>query len=275
MALVGIVNRGVIATVLLAGASLAAELTPATVRAWNDHVHEAQRHITNRLEPGGRFLWASESADRLNTLRSGRVVVEPMGEEKPTPAGDGLIHHWIGAVYIPGATAQDINGLLDDFAHYREFYPPTVVRSEMLQAEDGEQRFSMTWVKKVAMVSTALDADYESRTYVLSPSRWYSLSWSTRVQEVRHFGRPQQTLVPEGEGAGYVWKLYSIIRAEQWERGVIVEMEAMVLSREIPRALEWVVSPIVRRTSREGLATTLGQTRSGIYESPRAAATPI
>jgi hypothetical protein len=45
---------------------------------------------------------------------------------------------------------------------------------------------------------------------------------------------------------------------------VYAELEAIALSRDIPAAFRFFVTPIVRRVSRDSLATSLHQTRIAI-----------
>jgi hypothetical protein len=127
----------------------------------------------------------------------------------------------------------------------------------------------MRWARKTAFVSHAIDADYESEYFQVSPGRWWSYSRSTRVQEVEHYGRPDERLRPAGTGAGYIWRLFSLTDVTDFESGCIVEVRAMVLSRDVPPSLAWFVNPIVTRIARSALTTTLKQTR----EAARPAAT--
>jgi hypothetical protein len=48
------------------------------------------------------------------------------------------------------------------------------------------------------------------------------------------------------------------------DHGVILEMETIALSRDIPAAVAWFVNPIVDRISRSTLQTSLSQTRAAI-----------
>ena len=99
---------------------------------------------------------------------------------------------------------------------------------------------------------------------MLDDRRFYSVSKTTRVQEVDDYGRPGAHRVPEGKGGGYIWKLYSVARFEQRDNGVYLEFEAIALSRDIPSALRFVVDPIVRRVSRNSLLISLQQTEQAV-----------
>jgi hypothetical protein len=94
--------------------------------------------------------------------------------------------------------------------------------------------------------------------------RLYSTSRTTRIQEVTEYGTPTQRMLPEGEGRGIIWRVFSITRCAERDGGVYVEFEAIGLSRDIPASLRWIVEPIVRRTSRASLSTSLRQTETAV-----------
>lgn len=77
-----------------------------------------------------------------------------------------------------------------------------------------------------------------------------------------------QRALREGEGNGFIWRLFSITRFEEREGGVYLELEAMALSRYIPVSLRGIVDPIVRRIVRRisisSLATSLRETERAV-----------
>jgi hypothetical protein len=95
-----------------------------------------------------------------------------------------------------------------------------------------------------------------------SSDRWCSISRSTRLQEIEHCGRADERVRPAG--TVYVWRLYSSVRVSEVDGGVVFELEALALSREIPAGLAWRVDPIVKRISPNALWRTLRQTRDGV-----------
>ena len=115
-------------------------------------------------------------------------------------------------------------------------------------------------MNKSVLSKTALDCDYETTFVRVDDRRMYSITQAKRIQEIVDYGTARQHTLPEGEGQGLIWRLYSISRFEERDGGLYVETEAMALSRDIPSAVRLVVEPIVRRVSREALETALKQT---------------
>jgi hypothetical protein len=182
----------------------------------------------------------------------------------------GLIHHWIGAAFLPNATLDEILEVTHDYDRYKEFYRPSVIESKAVARNASGDEFSMLLMNKALLLKTALDADYQATEVRLDDRRLYIVSRTTRVQEIEDYGRPSQHRMPEGEGGGYIWKLFSIARLEQSDGGVYVEIEAAVLSREIPGAVRVVVDPIVRRVSRNSMLTSIKQTEDAVRWNPLA-----
>ncbi len=252
-----------LATMVFSIETNAATLKSETVAAWDDYVQTANANLQDRLGPAGSFLWTFENAERAAKVRGGDIVVAPSGKN-PKKVPGGLIHHWIGAVFVPNLKLDDILVVTRDYDHYKLFYHPSVVESKAIARNGLDDSFSMLIMNKAFFLKTALDTDCQSTIVRLDELRAYSISRTTRVQEVGEYGQPGRYRKLEGEGNGYIWKLYSIARLEQRDEGVYVELEALALSRDIPAAVRFWVNPIVRRVSRNSLFTSLEQTEKAV-----------
>jgi hypothetical protein len=248
-------------------ASPGVALNVETLQAWDTYVKAAGSRMEERLKDAKPFLWTMESEQRMRLVQGGGIAVEPMAGNGRTVVTNGLIHHWVGAVFIPNSTAGQVMSKLDNYEEYRNLYPPTVTGSKLLARDGDKSQFSLRLARKVSMVTNVIDTDCETTYFRPGPDRWWSISRSTRIQEVRHSGHVDEQLLPAGTGEGFIWRMYGITRVKEVDGGAIIEMEAIVLSRGIPAALAWIVNPIVRRTSRDALQTTLSQTREAVTRS--------
>jgi hypothetical protein len=242
----------------------AANLQADTTKAWEQYVDSATRQMQERAGRGKTYLWVDESPDRLTKVRAGEIVVAPIGPENPKKVASGLIHHWVGATFIPHVSRNNVLQVVRDYARYKELYQPAVIDSRVIATSEATDRFSMLLMNKALFVKTALDTDYECAYIQVDERRGYSISRTTRIQEIEEYGAPSQRVLQEGEGNGLIWRLSSIVRWEEREGGVYIEIEAMALSREIPASLRWIAEPIVRRVSRNSLATSLKQTQDAV-----------
>jgi hypothetical protein len=266
-------RRSRLLQVLVAGALLilsgptsiaASDLKRETVQAWDAYLQAAKARNHKSLADGASFL-SAESAK----LRQGEIIVSPARPNVPVKVPSGLIHDWVGAIFIPNASIGDLMRVVRDYDHYQEIYTPNVIGSKAIETGECEDRFSMVIMNKSFFAKSALDTDHRSTFIRVNEQHGYSTSETTRVQELADYGAPSQHLLPEDRGTGIIWRLYSFARYEERDGGVYVELEAIALSRDVPAALRWVVDPVVRRVSRSALTTSLQQTA----DAARASAT--
>ena len=259
-----------IAMVVAAASFLtAAELKPATVVAFDRYVRATEARMNPELQGESRFLHVdglpeAERRHHAAELAAGRLVIERLqsrenGKEIDVP--DGLIHHWVGVVFVPRGTAAAAVSLLQDYNRHAELFKPAIERSRVLEHDGDRYRvFTRFFMKKV--VSVTIDSEHEARFTRASQSRAYSQVVSTRVQEVEHAGTPQEHQLPVGNDGGYLWRINSYWRFLERDGGVYVQCESISLSRDIPFGLHWIVGPFVTSIPRESLTFTLETARA-------------
>jgi hypothetical protein len=245
----------------------AADLKSETTQAWQEYVKFAEARNRKHLAQGSPFLSIDADGAESAKLRRGEVLASPSAPNVPLKVPGGLIHDWTGAIFIPMSTIPEILGVTRNYALYSALYHPSVVYARLIENSGWEDRFSIVVMNKTFFAKRALDSDYHSTFTRLDDQRWYSVSETTRVQEVAQFGSPSQHTLAEGQGTGIIWRLCSIARYEECDGGVYIELEAIALSRDIPTALRWVVEPIVRKVSRSSLVTSLEQTAEAVRSS--------
>src|SRR5271165_137978 len=203
--------------------SRGAELKQKTLVHWNAYLDTARPQMTSQTP----FLWVDQEPERLQRVRDGEILVSSVGKENPKPVASGLIHDWVGAAFLPNASIKDVLSAARDYSNYKEYYKPTVVESRLLGSDGPCEKYSMRVVNKEVVAETALDMDYETCYFKIDDHRWYSTTRTTRVQEIRHYGRPDEEELPPEQGSGFVWRLYSVARFEQRDGGTYVEVEAI------------------------------------------------
>ena len=253
---------GVLLTIGVVGA---AELQPRTVKAFEAYVAAAEKR------PAQPFLWidtrpAAERARHLRDLRAGGLVIEqlrvrPDGRDVEVPAG--LVHHWIGAVFVPRATTADALRLLQDYDRHATVYAPAVARSRLISHQGDTFRFSLRFVM-TKVITVTVDGEHEARFTMAGPGRARSWIHSTRLAEVTDAGTSSEREEPVGQGGGYLWRLNSYWRLEERGGGVYVECESVSLTRDVPFGLGWIVGPFVTSLPRESLELTLTKTRDAL-----------
>jgi hypothetical protein len=217
-----------------------------------------------RVEGQGAFLWVDEAPDRRTRLQRGEVLAAPVIGRGTQIVPNGLIHDWIGAIFIPNATPARLLAVVHDFDRYKEFYKPVVVDSKVLGCTENDQRFSMVWQRRVLLVNASVQGQYEAHDFAVDERHGYSITATTRVQEIESYGHSGEHVLPPGQGNGFLWRLHSIVRYQERDGGLYLELEAIALTRDIPASLRWVVKPLVNRLSIASLTTSLRQTRDAV-----------
>jgi hypothetical protein len=259
---------------LAAGAGLvAAELKPQTVAAFERYVRVTEARIDSELRDDRRFLYIdtlpeAQRREQAADLAAGRLVIERLRsrqDNKEIEVPDGLIHHWLGVVFVPGGTAAAAVELLQDYDRHADIYKPAIQRSRVLEHEGDSYRvFLRFFMKKV--ISVTINSDHDARFTHVNGTRAYSRVVSTRVQEVENAGTGSERELPVGHDGGYLWRINSYWRFLERDGGVYVQCESVTLSRGIPFGLSWLVGPFVTRIPRESLTFTLETTRKVLAE---------
>ncbi len=245
----------------------AATLTPETKAAWDAYLQAANDAMQSRLRPGAHFLWLDDEPDRREDVRTKGPHIAPMTRDIPRKVPHGLIHDWLGVGFVPNAKIEDILLVVRDYDHYKDIYRPGVIDSTSRGTDGVKDLFSMRLVNKSVVAKTALDTDCEVSYIRVDDQHWYGISNTIHIREIDKFGTPEERTLPEDVGTGLIWRLSSITRLEERDGGVYAELEAIALSRDIPAALRLFATPIVRRVSRDSLATSLHQTKVAIDAS--------
>jgi hypothetical protein len=117
-------------------------------------------------------------------------------------------------------------------------------------------------LRRTRFVTVVYDTEYDVDYRRLAPDRAVSTSLSTRIAEIEHAGTPQERALPEGQDHGYMWRLNSYWRYQQVPGGVMVQVESLTLSRDLPAVIGPLITPIVNSTARESMARTLASVRA-------------
>jgi len=257
----------------IAPAVSAAELKPATVAAFDRYERVAEAAIASDVSAEGRFLRMG-SADPVRQpdiearLRRGEVVVEGLhategGKRLEIPSG--MVHHWVGAVFVPGVHVDQAVALLRDYDRHAQVYRPALERSSVLETNGDRLRiFLRLFMKKVIAVTVNTESVAEFAPYGID--RVASSIRSTRIAEVEDAGQAGEREKPVGRDGGYLWRLNTYWRFLERGGGTYIECESITLTRDIPLGFGWLVGPFVTSIPRETLTFTLDTTRRTLLD---------
>jgi hypothetical protein len=261
---------GIVSGVLLLhGQAGATELKTEAARGFGTYVQRAEQRMQSEIRSGAPFLWidglpGEQRREVESRLQQGEVVTERL-EGKDAGGGTATpgakIHHWLGTVFIPGATLKQALFLAQDYDEHQKYFQPQVMKSKLV-SRDGDDFKIYLRLKQTKIITVIFDTNHEVHYVYLDPARAYSISRTTHVVEVSHAGEPDEHSLPEGNDHGFLWRLNSYWRFSETPRGVYVQCEAISLSRDIPYGLNYIIGRFVEGIARESLQFTLQSTRT-------------
>lgn len=240
-----------------------------TTEAFNRYIAAAERRVMQARGKSDSFLRvdalpAAQSAQVMSRLRQGEVVIEKQGET-PSEIPGGLIHDWVGTVLIPKVTIAQVLTLIQDYDHSTRYYSPDVMQSRLV-SHNGDDFQVFMRLRKKKVVTVVLDTEYNVHYGRRDAAHQFSFSRSTRVSEIADPGTPNERTLAAGHDHGFMWRLNSYWAFEQVDEGVLVECEAISLTRGIPSGLGWMIGPFVNSIPRESLQFTLDATRKALKQ---------
>jgi hypothetical protein len=234
------------------------DLKPATVAAFDRYIGQTEQ----RLDARKPFLWADESPERRNRIHAGEVVVEPAGAKPVTDVGDGLIHDWVGSVFVPGVTLAATLEHVRDYDHARTQHRE-VIDSHVISHNGNDYRVFMRLLKK-KVITVVLDTEHDVHYSSIDATHARSQSKTSKIAEVDNPGKSNERELPPGTGHGFLWKLDTYWRFQERDGGTWMECEAISLTRDIPTGLGWLIEPIIRSLPKESLENTLRETAAAL-----------
>jgi hypothetical protein len=258
------------------------ELRPATLAGFSRYVGATETRIGREVADLNAFLYVDRlSAGRRNevlaALRHGQTFMERLetsdacGEKIEAP--NALIHHWVGDLFIPGASLHQVLEFMQDYDHHQDFFKPELVRSRLIGRNGNDFKIFYRLVKHQAITVT-LNTEHDVHYTRVDNSHWYNRSISTRIAEVADAGTSNEHEKAIGHDGGFLWRINSYWRLVQRDRGVYVECESISLTRAIPTGLGWLLAPLVTSVPKESLQHTLESVRSGVVARAVAAQKP-
>jgi len=247
---------------------------PETIAAFDDYVRLTDARSNEELRRGTNLLWIdalpeSDRGQAYEELKRGEVKVQRLetrdGGQKIRCPG-GMIHHWAGAVFIPGATLRDVLRVLQDYDHQAQYYAPDVERSK-IESHDDDHFLVFLRFRRHKVITVVLNTQHDVRYFHDSNTREHSRSSAVRIAEVENPGKANEREKPAGEDGGFLWRMETWWRMEERDGGVYVQSEAVSLTRDIPAGLGWLIGPFVTSIPKETLAFTLEATRRAVQRS--------
>ncbi len=259
----------------------ATELKKKTVDAFDRYARLTHARNEAEISGSGAFFWVDALPEPrrsayLEQMRRGHAVLERKrtlegGKELPVP--DGIIHHWIGAAFLPGVSLMQAAEVTLDYDNHFRTYAPDVARSRLISRKGTDFQMYLRFIKK-KIITVVADSYHDVHFQKLDEKRATCWSVTSRIHEVENAGKPSEKLLPVGNDGGFLWRLYTWWRFIERDGGTYIQLESITLTRDIPWGLGWLIKPYISSIPRESLMFTMEKTRLAAMHRPASTTSP-
>jgi hypothetical protein len=251
----------------------AVELKQETKKAFEEYVRATETEMAAHTAALPRL------PELQSRLTQHGVVASPFahrkaGAEASVHIQDGLINHWLGAVFVPEAQVGDVRAVLQDYDNYSRIYAPDVTASKLDRRSGDDFEIFLRLHRDVrikALFGYGFPVEFNASYNVQYSTEGEMLlvrSISTRIAQVRDPKKSHTDEYPPDGGDGYLWGLNSYWRIYPGDlagaKGVYVESEAVSLSRSVPGFVAKMVTYFTSNFPRESLESTLSKTKAAV-----------
>lgn len=244
-------------TLLTVAGAATAQPPAVAVTAFNSYVARAESRLAEQhRSPSGFIVLPQPASESDARLRKGEFIIERLTTAANADPPGAMLHDWRGTAFVPGATVNDFERLMTDYATYPQHFAPQVLQAKILAHQNDSYRVLMR-VRQVHVITVIMDTTFDIVHGRLDARHGYSVSRSTQIQEVQSPGTSSERYLSPGEDHGFLWRLNTYWSYEERDGGLYMQIESVSLTRSIPSGLAWIIQPFVESIPRESLEFTL------------------
>lgn len=224
---------------LYAGIFPTFHLEPATLRVFETYVAQFERNVFAPYAEDGKMLMDGDT--HSPAYAAGKTVLRP---RENTDIAGGSIHHFSGALRVPGGTIADVRHIMQDYTNYPKYFKPDVGKGSGVVDPDtspADEHFTshLSLIQSTLWIAVSYDCSYDTRYYLYDPRHWASASHTNWIHEWRDPKDESRGHYPEGDDHGFLWKTSTYWFVREDSAGVDLELDSMTLSRPVPTGFAW------------------------------------
>jgi hypothetical protein len=254
-----------------AGEPALPKLKTETKGAFERYLKLAEARNEAELKRGTGLLWIDglpegQRAEAYAALKRGEVKLQKLeirDDDKPISCPGGLIHHWVGVIFITEAKLEEVLSVLQDYDRHSVYYDPDVERSK-IESREGDHFRVFLRFRRHKVITVVLNTEHDVQYFRDAPGKAHSRSSAMRIAEVENAGKSDELEKTPGDDDGFMWRMETWWRMEERDGGVYVQSEVASLTRDIPTGLGWMIGPFVTGIPKESLTFTLEATRKAV-----------
>ncbi len=242
-------------------------LRPRTVQQFDKYAAAVEQQLNERWSGRRAFLAIDESPQDKTKVLQGEMLIRPGSAGNPIGISNGLIHDWLGDVFIPDTTVAKVLAILKDYDRHHEIYPE-VVQSRLIERKGNDLKGYWRLERKHPLLTVDFDVYQDAHYKEIMPGKWICRAYAKEISEVDNPGTRGEKTYSPGQGSGFLWRLYAYWSLQETHGGVLAENRNLSLSRDIPLAVAWMIRPFVQDVPRQSLDSMLKNTRKAVAGNP-------
>ncbi len=182
----------------------AAWLSPEAIAGWTSYIAATDQRIGRELGSRDRFLaqdFRPDAGANRAAVLAGTIAIDPMvttdarGAEMDVPYA--MVHHWRGAVLIPGVRLDDLLKQLQSGAPGAK-QQEDVLQSRVLERGPDRMRIFLR-LQRTKFVTVVYNTEHLVLFKRHSAARASSASTATKIAEIQSPGTPAERELPIGQ----------------------------------------------------------------------------
>lgn len=235
----------------------AAGPSAAAVSGFNAYAASLEARLAQQhRQPRGFLAPVAPETQGEARLRNGELIVEQLTPATGKDWPGAMLHDWRGTAFVAGAKASDFERLMREFKAYPQHFAPQVVQARVT-SQLGDHLQAVMRVRQKHVITVVMDTAYDVTFARLDAQHGYSISRSTKIDEIDSPGTHNERALTPSEEHGFLWRLNTYWSYEEHDGGLYMQIESISLTRSIPTGLGWAIGPFVESVPRESLEFTL------------------
>ena len=191
-----------------AGVIPISHLDPASVTVFQNYAKKFEQQVSAPFAASGKIWIDDDHSGKRRDFDAGKPVVDARENRDYKSAS---IHHYSGAIRVPGATIEQISHVIKDFGNYPNYFKPGVARGSGAAQPDstpGDEHYQtrLFLTESTMGIDVAYDARYDCHYRRIAPDRWTSRATTMSIRELQDPKNLDGALYPEGDDHVFLWR---------------------------------------------------------------------
>ena len=236
-------------------------LDSASLKVFNDYIAAFEGNNQSRFQTANH-LWIDDDLARRAGFEQGKPLVLP---RENRVFSTGSLHHYTGAMRIPGGTIAMVRRVMQDYPNYPSYFRPDVSKATFSvipdsKPEDEHYRANLELTQSTLWMNVILDSEYDVHYIRVDDRRWEARSTTVATKERVDPKNPGLGSYPVGRDHGFLWRTNTYWFVRERDGGLDMVVDSISLSRSVPSAVAWWGT----KRSKDAVEKMLSDTRAAM-----------